>query len=56
MLRFLLAGVPQFVSPWHVEAYMASRRLEQGGVGARHPFLTDKRVVGGLHYAAGPRR
>lgn len=25
---FLLAGVPQLVSPWHVEAHMAARRIE----------------------------
>jgi UDP:flavonoid glycosyltransferase YjiC (YdhE family) len=28
MLKFLLAGVPQLVSPWHVETFMAARRVE----------------------------
>ena len=28
---FLLAGVPQLISPWHVEAYMAARRVEALG-------------------------
>jgi UDP:flavonoid glycosyltransferase YjiC (YdhE family) len=28
---FLLAGVPQLVSPWHVEAHMAARRIEALG-------------------------
>lgn len=30
---FLLAGVPQLISPWHVEAHMASRRIESLGAG-----------------------
>jgi hypothetical protein len=34
MLRMLLSGVPQLVSPWHVETYMALRRLEVNGLGA----------------------
>lgn len=33
ILRFLLAGVPQLVSPWHVEAFMAARRIEMLRVG-----------------------
>jgi UDP:flavonoid glycosyltransferase YjiC (YdhE family) len=33
MLRFLLRGVPQALSPWHVETFMAGRRLEALGVG-----------------------
>jgi len=28
LLRFLLAGVPQLISPWHVETYMVGRRIE----------------------------
>jgi len=28
---FLLAGVPQLISPWHVEAHMAARRIESIG-------------------------
>jgi len=33
MVRFLMAGVPQLISPWHVETYMVSRRLESLCVG-----------------------
>jgi UDP:flavonoid glycosyltransferase YjiC (YdhE family) len=33
MMRFLMAGVPQIVSPWHVETYMAARRIEAEGLG-----------------------
>jgi UDP:flavonoid glycosyltransferase YjiC (YdhE family) len=32
-LRFLLAGVPQLIAPWHVETYMAARRIEAFGCG-----------------------
>jgi UDP:flavonoid glycosyltransferase YjiC (YdhE family) len=32
-MRFLIAGTPQFVSPWHVETFMAVRRIELGGLG-----------------------
>ena len=28
---FLLSGVPQLISPWHVEAHMAARRVEALG-------------------------
>jgi UDP:flavonoid glycosyltransferase YjiC (YdhE family) len=31
--RFLMAGVPQLISPWHVETYMAVRRIEVAGLG-----------------------
>jgi UDP:flavonoid glycosyltransferase YjiC (YdhE family) len=33
MLRFLLAGVPQLISPWHVEAHMSARQIEAHGLG-----------------------
>ena len=33
MLSFLLAGVPQLISPWHVESYMAARRIADHGLG-----------------------
>jgi UDP:flavonoid glycosyltransferase YjiC (YdhE family) len=33
MMRFLLAGVPQYISPWHVETFMAARRIEASGFG-----------------------
>lgn len=32
MLSFLLAGVPQLMYPWHVEAFMAGRKLQSAGV------------------------
>jgi UDP:flavonoid glycosyltransferase YjiC (YdhE family) len=34
MLKFLAAGVPQLVSPWHVETFMAVRRVEACGLGS----------------------
>jgi UDP:flavonoid glycosyltransferase YjiC (YdhE family) len=34
MLKLLLAGIPQLVSPWHVETFMAVRRIEAAGLGA----------------------
>jgi len=33
MLTFLLAGVPQLMYPWHVEAFMAGRKMQTAGVG-----------------------
>jgi UDP:flavonoid glycosyltransferase YjiC (YdhE family) len=33
MLRFLLMGVPQLISPWHVETFMAVSRVEAAGFG-----------------------
>ena len=42
LMRFLLAGVPQLISPWHVETYMAARRIEANGLGAvLPPNLTE---------------
>jgi len=37
MMKFLLASVPQLVSPWHVESFMAVRRLEKWGFGRALP-------------------
>jgi len=34
MMRFLMATVPQLISPWHVETYMAARRIESTGLGS----------------------
>jgi UDP:flavonoid glycosyltransferase YjiC (YdhE family) len=33
MMNFIMSGVPQLISPWHVEAYMAARRIEAAGLG-----------------------
>lgn len=33
MLRFLLMDVPQLISPWHVETFMAVSRVEAAGFG-----------------------
>lgn len=33
MMRFLAAGVPQLIAPWHVETYMAARRIVAAGLG-----------------------
>jgi UDP:flavonoid glycosyltransferase YjiC (YdhE family) len=33
MMRFLLAGVPQLISPWHVESFMAAKRINAGHLG-----------------------
>lgn len=46
MFRFLQAGVPQLISPWHVETFMAGRRVEAAGFGAcLPPGLTAAGVV-----------
>jgi UDP:flavonoid glycosyltransferase YjiC (YdhE family) len=45
MLRFLLAGVPQLVSPWHVETHMAARRLEATGLGCALPNSPSKASI-----------
>jgi len=34
MMWFLMAGVPQLILPWHVETYMAARRVEAAGLGS----------------------
>jgi UDP:flavonoid glycosyltransferase YjiC (YdhE family) len=33
IVKFLLSGVPQLIAPWHVEAFMAARRLRLVGIG-----------------------
>lgn len=52
LLTFLLAGVPQLISPWHVETYMAGRRVEENGLGGMLPegmtALAATQVVDGL--------
>ena len=35
MMRFLMAGVPQLISPTQVEAYMAAKRIEANGFGVQ---------------------
>jgi len=45
MLRFLLAGVPQAVVPWHVETFMAARRIEKAGLGARLANCSDEQLA-----------
>jgi len=42
MWKFLLAGVPQVISPWHVETYMAARRVESAGLGATLPAMSTQ--------------
>jgi UDP:flavonoid glycosyltransferase YjiC (YdhE family) len=43
MLRMLLAGVPQVISPWHVETFMAARRVDalQAGRILKEPLAAD---------------
>lgn len=43
MLSFLFAGVPQVVSPYHVETHLAARRIEslELGVSLRAPQTTE---------------
>lgn len=48
ILRFLTAGVPQVISPWHVETFMAARRIEAAGLGAFLPGTTDSQAVSDL--------
>ncbi len=45
MLKFLLAGVPQLVSPWHVETFMSARRVEALQAGR---ILKESQAVDGL--------
>jgi UDP:flavonoid glycosyltransferase YjiC (YdhE family) len=33
MIQFLLAGVPQLIAPWYVEAFMAARKIESNRLG-----------------------
>jgi UDP:flavonoid glycosyltransferase YjiC (YdhE family) len=37
MLTFLLAGVPQLISPMYIETFMAARRMEANGYGMSLP-------------------
>jgi UDP:flavonoid glycosyltransferase YjiC (YdhE family) len=41
IMRFVMSGVPQLISPWHVEAYMAARRIEAAGLG----LTADKQPI-----------
>jgi UDP:flavonoid glycosyltransferase YjiC (YdhE family) len=34
MMTFLMAGVPQLIVPWHVEAFLMARRIEAKGLGS----------------------
>lgn len=45
MLRFLVAGVPQIISPTHVETFMAARRIEASGFGSYLPPQSDIEMV-----------
>lgn len=45
LLKLLLAGVPQVVSPWHVETFMAARRVEALRVGH---LLQESQAAQGL--------
>lgn len=44
-MRFLMAGVPQLIAPWHVEAYMSGRRIEAARLGAILPETCDERNI-----------
>jgi UDP:flavonoid glycosyltransferase YjiC (YdhE family) len=45
MLSFLMAGVPQLISPWHVETYMAARRIQNAGMGEALADQTDEAQI-----------
>lgn len=45
MLTFLRAGVAQLISPWHVEAHMAARRVEAAGLGRVIPESAHESVI-----------
>jgi UDP:flavonoid glycosyltransferase YjiC (YdhE family) len=45
MMNFIMSGVPQLISPWHVEAYMAARRIEAAGLGLTADNVTVARSV-----------
>lgn len=46
--KFLLAGVPQLISPWHVEAHMSARRIESLGAAV---VLRDAQASAGVAQA-----
>ena len=45
MWRFLRAGVPQLISPWHVETFMAARKIEAAGFGATLTGAPSQQLV-----------
>jgi len=45
MMRFLMAGVPQLISPWHVETYMAARRFDANELGLVLPDNSTRQSV-----------
>jgi UDP:flavonoid glycosyltransferase YjiC (YdhE family) len=42
MMRLLLHGVPQLISPWHVETYLAARRIDEAHLGRVLPNCLDR--------------
>jgi UDP:flavonoid glycosyltransferase YjiC (YdhE family) len=51
IMKFLLAGVPQLISPWHVEAFMAARAIELVGLGFEFHGARDE-VAEYIRFAA----
>jgi UDP:flavonoid glycosyltransferase YjiC (YdhE family) len=45
MMRFLLAGVPQLISPWHIETFMAARHIEAEGFGISLTGISDNQLL-----------
>ena len=45
IMRFLAAGVPQLISPWHVETYMAVKQIETANFGRRLNGSSDPKVM-----------
>jgi UDP:flavonoid glycosyltransferase YjiC (YdhE family) len=61
IMKFVLAGVPQLVSPWHVEAFMAGRKIAAAHLGLtiESPPTVDtmleyiSRLLGDVSFRAG---
>lgn len=53
MLRLLMEGIPQIISPWHVETYMAGRRYALHGVGALLPAERPSELLVWIQQMAG---
>jgi UDP:flavonoid glycosyltransferase YjiC (YdhE family) len=45
IMRLLSAGVPQLISPWHVETFLAARRIEEHGLGLTCRFVPGKSTI-----------
>jgi UDP:flavonoid glycosyltransferase YjiC (YdhE family) len=45
IMKFLMAGVPQLISPWHVETYMAARKIKESRLGGSYEESAKRSLV-----------